>query len=172
MMVFLIIIILFFLFVAGLLFLPTILLIDTDNKLASVSIPGYFKAYLSQVENRWRFRFRILFLTLRFDYKKNRKKAIDKIPKKAKKKRKKLTPARMLPALRKFITSIKIRKLKANIDTGDFPLNAQLIAIVSQFNRSNIAIGINFEDKNSFYLKAVTHIYKLLWILIRYILFN
>ena len=73
--------------------------------------------------------------------------------------------------MKKTLHSFHIRYLQANIDTGDYPLNARLIPVAALINGGNIMIKINFEDRNSVDLKIITRLYKLLWILLRYIIF-
>ncbi len=115
----------------------------------------------------WRIKLKLLFLS--FTLNPFRKKSLnrDEIVKlKKKKSRKRKNLQKFLHLIRKAFKAITIKKLIANIDTDDYPLNAQLFAVASQINQRNISLNINFESRNTFDFKAITYLYKLIGIAI------
>ena len=173
-MVVLIIILILLLLFTGLLCLPTKIVADTDRKQFYVSIPFYFKAMVSGENEIWSVRIRVFLIPFKIKTPFLKKKSFNKKNKSEKKnikKRRKMNTERLLQLLKRTIKSFKIKRLMASVDTGDFPLNAQLIPVVSQIKSENISIGINFNNDNSFFLRVDTRLYKLTWIIIRYIIF-
>jgi len=69
--------------------------------------------------------------------------------------------------IRKAIQTLHIRKLKLDIDTNDFMLNAALVPAFSTVNNRNILLQVNFEGNLSLHLETRTHIGSLLWILFK-----
>lgn len=170
-MIVLIIGIVLFLIIAGLLLLPLSVVADSNQNRYFISIPFYLRGTVMKVNEEWKFRiwvFQIPFYITSLKKKKSIQQQSEAIKKP---KKRKLNMDKIFRVIRGIYRSIRIKRLKANIDTGDYPLNAQLIPVVSQINNTNITIGINFEDMNSIYLNAVTHLYKIIWIFIRYIIF-
>jgi hypothetical protein len=172
-MIVLIIVILLILLIGGLLFLPVSIVADSNRKMYSVSIPLYLKASFTELNEKWKIRFHIFHIPFSIKYPEKKKPSLQKgkVKKTRKKKRRKFSVNRILTIIKRTFKSFQIKQLDANIDTGDFPLNAQLIPVVSRLNSKNIAIGINFTDNNSIYFRAVTRLYKFVWIIIRYIIF-
>lgn len=173
-MIVIIIVIILIIFLVGLLFLPISIVADTDRKMYYISIPFYFKAYVTESYKIWKFRMRIFQIPFSIKYPTKKKTSIqtaDLMEKKTRKKKRKLNINIVPSIIIKTIKSLRIKQLRATIDTGDFPLNAQLIPVVMKLNGENISIRINFENTNSLYLRVVTRLYKLTWIIIRYIIF-
>lgn len=172
-MILLLIVILLFILFAGLLLMPASIVADTERKMYFISIPLYFKASVSEEHEEWKIRFSIFHIPFTLNFAEKKKSSSQKadLKKKRKKKRRKPDLRKLLTSGKQLLKSFRIKKLKATIDTGDFPLNAQLIPVVSQINNENISIGINFENYNSLYMRIVTRLYKLVWIAIRYIIF-
>ena len=65
------------------------------------------------------------------------------------------------------IQTFKIRKMKLDIDSNDFLLNAALVPAFSKVNSKNILLQVNFEGNSSLHLETRTHIGSLLWILFK-----
>ncbi len=65
------------------------------------------------------------------------------------------------------IRAIRIRKLKLNIDTDDFVLNAWLVPVFSRVNSENILMQVNFEGNNFLHMNLRTRISSLLLLLFR-----
>ena len=61
-----------------------------------------------------------------------------------------------------MLRSFKIKRLEADIDTGNYPLNAQLIPLVQTINGSNINLNINFENRNEANIRISTQLYNLI----------
>lgn len=77
---------------------------------------------------------------------------------------------RKSPSLKKIMrwgralySSVSIKRLNADIDTGDFPLNAQLIPLTALINGNNRELNINFEDRNQLDMIIQTRPIKILW---------
>jgi hypothetical protein len=66
------------------------------------------------------------------------------------------------------VNAFTIKKALADFDTGNFPLNAQLIPVAQLLNAKNIRLHLNFENRNTFDIELVTQLYKLVWIGITY----
>lgn len=172
-MIALLIIILFLFILASLFFLPVSIVADSDGKTYFISIPVYFKLSLSRNAEDWKVRLRIFLIPINLNKVNLQGMSFSKKESRSKRNKKirKLSVNKMFPIINKAYKSFRIRELKASIDTGDYPLNAQLIPLASHINNENITVGINFEGKNSIHFEAVTRLYKLTWILIRYIYF-
>lgn len=69
-----------------------------------------------------------------------------------------------------FLQTFKVKRLYAELDTGDYPLNAQLIPIVQNFNNQDIDVKINFNNQNSVDFLIVTRLIKFLRIAIKHYL--
>lgn len=144
------------LIITGLLFLPVTLVVNTEKKLYYISIPGYFKASIPSIENLQNgINMRIFFFRFRIKPGANTKK-YDKD--KAPKKKKGLKLKKPLLLIRKSLKNFKIRKFQADIDTGDFPLNAQLIPVANTLRGNKINLQINFENRNELDIKIITRI--------------
>ena len=171
-MIILLVVILFLFILACFFILPVSIVADSERRVYFISMPVYFKLSVSKYAEDWMVRLRIFQIPINlnnvnlqgmsFSKKKSRTKRNNK--------KRKLSLNRIIPVLKGAYRSFRIRKLTASIDTGDYPLNAQLIPVASQLNNEKITVGINFEDNNSIYFEAVTRLYKLTWILIRYII--
>lgn len=74
--------------------------------------------------------------------------------------------------IKRLMCSFTIKKLEADIDTGDFALNAQLIPLTKAVNKNNIHIQINFEDNNAFDVDISNRLVFILLIIVRYHMFN
>lgn len=172
-MIILILVILILVIIAGIFFLPTSIVADTKRKMYFVSIPLYLKASFAESDEKWKIRLRIFFIPIPIKYLDKKKTSLKEsdLKEKPKKKKRKLSTRRLVAIINRTFKSVRIKKLDANIDTGDFPLNAQLIPVATRLNNEKIAIGINFEDNNSIYFRVVTQLYKFVWIIIRYIIF-
>jgi hypothetical protein len=160
-----------FLLIAGFVFLPVSIVADSNRQRYYISIPVYLKGVISKANEEWKFRIRIFMIPFTMRNLKRKKNIKQQTEESGKSKRKMPKMEKVTKVLVQLYRSFRIKKLEANIDTGDFPLNAQLIPVVSRLNNKNIDIGINFHDTNTVYLRAETYLYKLIWIMIRYIIF-
>ena len=154
--------ILLLIILTGVLFLPIGIVINTDKKEYYIKQPLIFKTQIvSDTENILKIRVRILFIPIAIYPFKLKGKTSD-IKKKTSKKKKRRKIRKPYQLFRKLIQAIKIKRMNADIDTGNFPLNAQLIPIVQLINGNRINININFEDQVRADIYVVTHLYKLL----------
>lgn len=169
MIVFLIAILLFVI-LASFFILPVSIVADSEGQTYFISMPFYFKLSLRKYSEDWKVRLRIFLIPIKINHVKLQKMSFTKKESWSKKNREKRNPGikRMLIHIKRAFRSFRIRRLNALIDTGDYPLNAQLVSVASQLNNEKINVGINFDNKNSIYFEAVTQLYKLIWILIRY----
>jgi hypothetical protein len=137
----------------------------------AVTLPVFFKVTVRGTKELWKFSMKIFGIPVKLSSA-GKRKSVNKYNKsKLKKRRIRISPKKIIVMMKKTLHSFHIRYLQANIDTGDYPLNARLIPVAALINGGNIMIKINFEDRNSVDLKIITRLYKLLWILLRYIIF-
>jgi len=62
----------------------------------------------------------------------------------------------------KLSNAFMVKKFYADIDTGDFPMNAQLMPLTLLSNNSTINLNINFENRNTVDIEIFTRLYKIL----------
>ncbi len=167
-MILLIFIIIFAVFVAGILFSPVTIAIDTNRNEYYISLTGYAKISLFIKPDTWKLKLHVLFLS--FTFHPFEKKSFEKKSEKATGRKSRilqiLHPAKHTKIICKLIKSISIKKLDANIDTNDYPLNALLIPVTQLVRQRNISIHINFENQNAIDFRARTYVYKLVGIVI------
>ncbi len=150
--------------VSGILFLPLTLVINTEQNNYYLELPGYFRAdLLFENEPSPKIRFKFFFFSFS--------------PKQGKKEQKKQEPKRNSLAVKapvKLLSSIlkkiRVKKFYADIDTGNFPLNAQLIPVAQALNGTNISVNINFNNTNTLDIKIITNFFLLIRTLIQHIL--
>ena len=70
---------------------------------------------------------------------------------------------RIIRLIKVMYASLAIKRLRADIDTGDFPLNAQLIPLALLINGANHQLSINFEDRNELEVTIQTRLIKIIW---------
>jgi hypothetical protein len=159
------------LFITGILFIPLRLVINTKSNEYFVSLPGYFRAdLLLGLKKRPSIKARLFFFTFKIEPNKNIAKKTKNDGKQHKMSLKN-TRSRII-FLNQCIRQIKVKELSANVDTGDFPLNAQLIPVANTLNHGNIQLNINFENQNSLKLKTSTQVFKFIKPGIMYLMSN
>ncbi len=170
-----IITVLLLLFLTGILFIPLRLVVNTRSNQYYLNLPGYLRIdVLLGLSKKPSIKFRLFFFTFKiepFESKKDKFKKTGKAPKFNKNRRDKSTGARVT-FVRSCLRQIKIKKLVADIDTGDFPLNAQLIPVAQRINNKNVNLNINFTNQNNIELVTYTQIYRFIKPGIRFILSN
>jgi len=172
-MILTIIAIVFLVLIAILLFSPIVFVVDTSNNEYHLNLSGFFGIGIVRSEETWRMKFKILFLTFTINpLQKGSTKKIKKTKFKKKNTRAMINLQKHLPLVRKTVKAISIKKLYVNIDTNDYPLNAQLMAITPYINQNNIFLNINFENRNSCDFKAITYLYKLIGVAITTYIFK
>ncbi|MBN2485636.1 MAG: hypothetical protein JXB34_06655 [Bacteroidales bacterium] len=152
----------------GVLFVPINIVVDTNKKKYYMSLPGYLRIdLLLGAPEPFKIKLRVFFISFFIEPFKREKKIDVSKPKENKKKVK--AP---LSLIFNLIKSIKLKYCYANIDTGNFPLNAQLIPAAQLIRGPNLSVNINFENTNSLNLRLKTRGIKLLTVLIKHKLFN
>lgn len=159
-MILLILISIIFSFLIGLLILPIRLILNSEREKYIVEIPIYFSAQLVPENQLFFLKLRVLFIPVKinpFQHAKTK-------TKRPKNKKKSERSSNFRDIATKAIKSVTVKKANADIDTGNFPLNAQLIPLVQFINNKNIHLNINFENKNRIDIEIFTRLYKLIWI--------
>ncbi len=151
------------LFLFWLMLMPVILYADTTRNRYVLTLPGVIKIRLVPSETLFYLRAWIFFIPFRFDPFQARK---GKKPREKKKKRRR--SSFKVGGLGPVLGAIRIRKLKLDVDTEDFSLNAWLIPALSLANGGNIDMQVNFLGKLSLVLDLRTRIGTLLWNYSRY----
>lgn len=172
----LIIITAFFLLFSGALVVPLQLEINSKKEKYRVRLYGYTSTRLITNRHEWMIRIWIFFIPFRyfpFRSGKRRESSNEGTKKSKSSKRKKKMRRRTNRAfIKKLPSCFKIKKLKVEMDTGDFPLNAQLFPLAQTISSGGRQVSINFENHNSIDLLIETRLYKILWITIQTFLIN
>lgn len=135
-----------------LLFTPVYLVIDSEKGLYKIGVRGIANARIQFTDLLFELHLRVLFFQKRIDplnYSKTKKKETGQKKTKKPSSNKKSSGRPNLEAILTIFKSFKLQQFNANIDTGDYPLNAQLIPLsvaLNQFN--NVDFNINFENIN------------------------
>lgn len=161
-MVLVIILCLFFLPVAALMFLPLTLVVNTNQNKYNISQPGIFRVDLLWHKDALpKLSFRVLFFKFKINAAKGKKRVPTKERKRSVRKIKK-----PLWLMKKILRKIHLKRFYADIDTGDFPLNAQLIPVCNSLGHPNVDININFFNTNRVDIKVMAFPYELILVLI------
>ncbi len=135
--------------------MPMNIVVNTEKKLFYILIPGYFKVSVPALEDiSTGIKMRVLFFNFRIKPKVNKSNTESKNT--SKKNKGRLRKPFLL--FQKTIKKFTIKKCNVNIDTGDFPLNAQLIPVASMLSNNNMNFQINFEDRNELDIHIITRI--------------
>jgi hypothetical protein len=157
------------LFISGTLFVPLKIVLNTKEKEYYISLPGYLRADLMfESMQSIKVKLRVFFFTFRIEPG-NATKIKEKYTYRKQKRRKIQRP---LLLAKNQLKNFRIKKLNASIDTGNFPLNAQLIPIAGSLNRRNINLNINFENKYELDVCIVTRLYKIIYTTIKHYISN
>lgn len=167
------------------LFGPLILYLDTETGDYHLSLPGIIRVALVPSQELFQVRGWIFFIPLRFNPfspgkawgKKKAGKGEEK-PGKGDKKGagdsrggKKGSFLKLRKGTfrigRDVLRAIRIRRLRLDLDTDDFILNAWLVPAFSMVNGGNIRMTVNFEGRASLLLDLRTRLGSLAWIFIK-----
>lgn len=162
------------LFLTGILFIPLRLVVNTKSNQYYLNLPGYFRIdVLLGITQQPKIKIRLFFFTFKIEPFKGSKKESLEQKKKSKhiRKNSKSTSSK-LTFIRNCFRQIRIKKLNAEIDTGDYPLNAQLIPIAQQISNQNINLNINFNNRNNFEMVTTTQIFRFIKPGIKFIMSN
>jgi hypothetical protein len=154
--------------VTYLLIVPIQLVVNTETKRYFLNYPGIIKVSLDNPDQHFtKLRIRILFISFNLNPLGN-KRAQKKVTEKKSRTGKSINIKRLVNLFGSIVQNFKIKKLRADFDTGDFPLNANLYPITQSINGNNIDINVNFENRNQFDIYIITQIYKLIFSLFKY----
>lgn len=145
---------------------PTRIILNTIREDYSIEISIFLKAQLIVKNQNAFLKIKVLSIPLKsIDLNKRKKKEviINDSTNISKDKKRSISSMKIIP---QFFRVITIQKMDVEFDTGDFPLNAQLIPLVQLANGNNIHIQVNFEDRNYFDMIVFTRLYKFIWILL------
>ena len=176
MSIWLIILIIIIAFIGYILFFPITVKIDTDNDKYLIRLPGVFGFRVMKGRSGWKMRFSVLFLSFHVPFFKpdEHRKKLEKDPSEIKDRpsAKRFKPRYLLLGMN-FIRTFRLKRLRWSIDTGDYPLNAQLIPVVTALNNTNhINLSVNFNDNNSLNLILHAHLFRIVYVTIKYFMFN
>jgi len=157
-MILLIIIAIFLIIIVSLLFLPIVLVINTETNNYYIKLNGFFKAWL-QTGADFSLKMQILFFRTTLKPEKMKRGINSHKPGSF---LRKINKRSIRVSLRELLKLVKIIKLDAAVDTGDYPVNALLIPVAQTLNNNTINIEINFQNVNHLDFIAETRIYKLI----------
>ena len=162
MKVFLIILIVLILISVFLLVARICLSIDTEKGIYRLSFGRILSAsFVWSPAESPRIRIRILFIPFKIRPwlgSGHKDKGIEK-----KRRKRPLKPYRILRWFLALVSSLHVDHFEADIDTGDYPLNAQLIPLAYLARNADMNIKINFEDRNSLDCRVQTRPVITLW---------
>ena len=149
-------------FLLWLLLVPVILYTDTTRNTYVVTLPGIIRIRLVPSGTLFYIRAWLFFIPFRINPLKARKKK-DKTEKKIKRRRRSGRRSFKAGSLKPMLGALRVRKLKLDLDTDDFSLNAWLIPAFSLVNGENIHMQVNFEGRAALEMDLRTRIGTLLW---------
>ena len=165
-MIFLLYIVLFFtVALLTLLFNPFYLKIDSEARIVSVGFKRLLIGDATFYNNQLIFSIKLLFFKIRIKANGFKRKRIKQINSTAVKSRGNYLNPQLFMALLK---AWEIKRLHANIDTGNFVINATAYSVLPFFNYNQVDLTTNFENKNELYFEAQTRLMKLLFCFLRY----
>ena len=159
-MIWYILISLLLIFLSWILLVPVILYTNTSRNRYFLTLPGIFRAVLVPDGGMFHIRGWIFFIPFKFN------------PFKKRNKKEKQRPRKKIPGLKRFgspqrmkgaLSSLRIKKLEADIDTDDFSLNAWLVPVFSAVNGERVHLKVNFEGNQSLLLDLRVTLGVLLW---------
>jgi len=150
-----------FLLLISLLILPLEVLLDTQNNVYRIRNIVVFSIRYIPGDDLGKLGIRILFVPFKLRV----TKIIQRIGKetvkepKARKTKKvsrnnRRTVKWSFEKVKRIIRAVSVKRLHAQLDTGNFPLNARLIPVTTQLSNSDkIDLNINFDGNNHLFLK-------------------
>ncbi|MFO7655637.1 MAG: hypothetical protein R6W78_01075 [Bacteroidales bacterium] len=169
-----IIIIFLLLFLGYLLFFPVLIRLNTVTNHFYAGLPGIAGIRAFKKDGAWKSYYYIFFLKYSFDFSSPGTKKAEYLSNKNKstKKRKPLNIYVLPKLVSRVLSGFKIKKFVWRIDTGDYPLNAQLIPVAACLSGTGVSVTINFSNINELYIIATTRLFRLLFTFIRFYMFN
>ena len=157
------------------LFFPITVKIDTDNSKYYIRLPGILGFRVMKGKSGWKMRFSVLFMRFNIQFFKpdEHGKKLEEDPSKIKGRSsgKRFKAGYLLLGMN-ILRTFRLRRLRWSIDTGDYPLNAQLIPVASYLNNDRINLSVNFNDHNELYIILHAHLFRIVYVTIRYFMFN
>ena len=146
---------LLFLLLLYLLFVPLILFVDTDQRVAYLQVKGIARASIESHESEI-FRIRLdalfthfYFYPLQMIFKsKDRKKKIDHEKKKSKSKKSTSDLIRYGKIGKSLLQSFQVKRFSVAVDTGDCIQNARLYPVAAFVDRYLFDFQVNYQDRN------------------------
>ena len=139
----------FLAFTLWILFIPFRLLIQSEKNIYVFHLPGILKFSLQKINDNWKMQIRLLFFNIK---NKTQKKKSDRKKKTNKKSRKfnALTDTKgIIILIKKIIKTLKIKRFKVEIDTGNYTANALLIPVIPLTGLNYNQVNINFNNHNN-----------------------
>ncbi|MBN1950880.1 MAG: hypothetical protein JW801_06725 [Bacteroidales bacterium] len=159
-----ILLILLILIMSFLLFARFRLTVNTEKGLYQADFGRWISVGMVRRKQNLCLRLRVLLVSFYLQPWKKVKKKITEAGQTSKKKRSRsVSIKRMVRLVKALHASLAIKRLRADIDTGDFPLNAQLIPLTYLINGGNRQLNINFEERNKLELIIQTRPATILW---------
>ena len=152
---------------AGALFTPVILYVDTDLGRYEIFQLPVFRYSILLKDNVVKPRLRLLGIEINLkpktDYKPKIKKA-----KPGSRAQKSLDAWLFL--IQRLIRSFTVKKVVADLDTGDVVLNAQLFPVFMIAGREPVMLRINFSGRVYFHLEVSNRPAHILWIILKFLI--
>lgn len=167
-MIWYILIALFILLLTWILIAPVMMVINTERQQYMFSLPGVLTAYIIYRNDRIYIRGWIFFIPVSIDpmkMRRRKKRSEEKVERKKRKKRKSRPSfGRMIS---KASRAIRLRRFELDLDTDNFPLNAQLVPLFSLANSNqHINMSVNFEGRLFLHLDVRTRVVAILWMML------
>ncbi|MBN2213045.1 MAG: hypothetical protein JW723_02270 [Bacteroidales bacterium] len=157
------------------LFFPVTFKIDTDKNHYCLRLPGVFSLRVLKAETGWKMRYSIFLFRFSvpfFKPHKQLKKTDEKHPRTSAGFLKRRYGIDNLLFAINVIKAFRLRKLRLDIDTGDYPLNAQLIPAACYLSSDRVNLSVNFNDHNELYVILQSYLARIIYITIRHFMFN
>jgi hypothetical protein len=156
------------LLLAGFLFTPVSLYVDTDEGSYKVFQTPVFCFLVSGRDGTIVPRLQLAGINIPLQSKgKAKAKKTDKKPKRKSRFKKSISAWRFL--IEKTLKSFIVNRAVVDLDTDDVVLNAHLVPVFFWASRGPMHLNINFNDRVYLHLQAYTRPARLLWIFIRFL---
>jgi hypothetical protein len=149
------------------LFCPVTIFVNTDSNQYHLMLPGIFKAVVVPSSELFHVRGWIFFIPFKYHPFRGKKKKKKEKPERMPKKKRLRRIGGNVRLITDALGAFRIRKLRLDLDTDDFMLNAWLVPAFSMVNSRDIQMRVNFVGNSSLLLELRIHLGSLLWIFIR-----
>ncbi len=155
-----------FLTLALLLLAPFRVYVNTASNEYYISLQGIARFSPRFQQDQWVISAKVPFYTFEIPLKSSPEKKKEAKPKKERKKRSSRTHLRfssLLRLLKRLIRSFRVRKLYLDLDTGSYPLNAQLVPLFLLVKSDVISLNTNFQGVNRCEFLLTSRPIKMVW---------